>query len=74
MLAKASPLKPIDFIVCRSSYFDSFDVVCLSHSIGRSSYCIHNSDHVKCTIFWSKELKIHLNVQLIQNHIKKGVN
>lgn len=38
MLAKASPLNPIDLIDCKSSNADNFDVVCLSHRIGKSSY------------------------------------
>lgn len=37
MLARASPLNPMDLMLCKSSNADSFDVVWRSHSIGRSS-------------------------------------
>jgi hypothetical protein len=54
MLAKASPLNPIDFIDCKSSKVDSFDVVCLSHRIGKSSYYTDNSkDNGRIIIRWS---------------------
>ncbi len=37
MLAKASPLNPRVLMFCRSSNCSSFDVVCLSQRIGKSS-------------------------------------
>lgn len=56
MLAKASPLNPIDFIDCKSSKVDSFDVVCLSHRIGKSSYYTDNSkDNGHIIIRWSTD-------------------
>lgn len=50
MLARASPLNPIDLILCKSSNADNLDVVCLSHSIGRSSNYTQKENHQNAKI------------------------
>lgn len=76
-----SPLKPINFIDYKSLKEDHFDNVCLSDSIGKSSYCNTTTKHKdrhtkkkkKKTQKHFKKLSMTFLEKQIENIASKGI-